>query len=585
MPGPAKSKSDQKEAYFNRDEVRTLLLKLEEATRPTPKGQPTLYIPPPGGEMAEANYHHFVFGQRGTGKSSLLRHLEAQLKEERRITIWTDAEIFSALDYPDVLVSAVLEVLKGIKAALVHRLPDGYAIDSGGIGRFMEKLRPGRQNEPLVETVRQVDGIISSLTTIKFAPKDRKIEWSQSRGSESRREAFGAVRLTPVDARAGGAGSERTEISTKEIVESSKAEYLERLLVDLRELLAEASEHCSGGFVFMDDFYHMRKSDQPLVLGYMHRLVKDTGLWLKIGSIRYSTVPYRFTDRPIGMQPKNDAQVIALDGGIRLFDTTKRFLETILMQLAEAVEVDMHLLITPDARKRLMLASGGVARDYLRLTSGAIDQARNRGPSRKTGTNRIIVEDINAAAGTIASSKLDDLKEDAPEEVASLQSLVVDLTEFCRRSKRAYFLVDSADSELSRAMEALQHHRYAYLLAQSETIPDAESQRFNVWLLDIAQLSAQRATQGMDFDKWRSREERRNRNLVYRRGWRQTTKKQATPRKQAKGKARQTEPRNVGSANTQRTVVPPSGRDGTPTLFDVSSALDPVADRRKGQAE
>lgn len=279
-------------------------------------------------------------------------------------------------------------------------------------------------------------------------------------------------------------------------------------------MLVEASEYCNGGFVFLDDFYHLRKLDQPLVLGYIHRLIKDTGLWLKIGSIRYSTVPFRQTDRPIGIQPNHDAQVIALDGGIRLFDTSKRFLETILMQLAQGVGVEMQLLITPDARKRLMLASGGVARDYLRLTAGAIGQARERGPSPKSGTNRIIVEDINKAAGTIAPSKLDDLKEDAPEEVASLQALVLDLTEFCRRSKRAYFLVDSGDAELSRAMDALQHHRYAYLLAQSETIPDAESQRFNVWLLDIAQLSAQRATQGMDFDKWSRREERRSRNLV-----------------------------------------------------------------------
>ena len=567
MPGPGKPNSRQQEAYFYRDEVRALLLKLQEATRATPKGEPSLYIPPPGGEMAEADYHHFVFGQRGSGKSSLLRHLEARLKDEGRITVWTDAEIFSALDYPDVLVSAVLEVLKGIKVALVLRVSDPSQVGTGRIGKFLEKLGYGsREHEPLVEIIARIDRIIASLEAIKFAPKDRKIEWSQSRGSESRREAYGSVRLTPVEVKAGATADERSEIGIKEIVESSKAEYLERLLVDLRQLLAEASEYCKGGFVFLDDFYHLRKLDQPLVLGYMHRLIKDTGLWLKIGSIRYSTVPFRQTDRPIGMQPNQDAQVIALDGGIRLFDTTKRFLETILMQLAQGVGVEMQLLITPDARKRLMLASGGVARDYLRLTAGAIGQARDRGPSPKSGTNRIIVEDINKAAGTIAPSKLDDLKEDAPEEVASLQSLVVDLTEFCRRSKRAYFLVDSGDAELSRAMDALQHHRYAYLLAQSETIPDAESQRFNVWLLDIAQLSAQRATQGMDFDKWSRREERRSRNLVYQRNWRETIKKPPTPRRSVRPEPKKVEPKKAVATTIE---------DDAPTLFDAQNAPEP----------
>ena len=55
MPGSTKPNSS-KEAYFYREEVRSLLLKLQEATRATPKGEPSLYIPPPGGEMAEANW-------------------------------------------------------------------------------------------------------------------------------------------------------------------------------------------------------------------------------------------------------------------------------------------------------------------------------------------------------------------------------------------------------------------------------------------------------------------------------------------------------------------------------------------------
>ena len=49
-----------------------------------------------------------------------------------------------------------------------------------------------------------------------------------------------------------------------------------------------------------------------------------------------------------------------------------------------------------------MLASGGVVRDYLRLARSSIEQARNRGPSPKTGFNRVHVEDVNAAAGQIA---------------------------------------------------------------------------------------------------------------------------------------------------------------------------------------
>jgi energy-coupling factor transporter ATP-binding protein EcfA2 len=499
--------------YYNSDEVRGLLRTLQEATRATPKGGPNVYIPPAGGDAAEANYNHFVFGQRGSGKSSLLRHLQRRIEEDGRIAVWTDQEIFSALAYPDVLVSAVLEVMEGAQRTLKNRfrLPLWR--------RLLVKL--GLSNRGEVGDLLDLLGLVTeNLRTLKFAPLDRKIEWIHSRGIETKREALGSIRVSRVEVRGSGNRAEKADVSTKEVVESTKEEYLERSLVDFRRLLIEASEYCGGGFVFLDDLYLLAKHDQPLVLGYMHRLLKDTGLWLKVGSIRYSTVTYRAGDPPIGMQLAHDAHEIALDRGIRLFQLTQEFLETILTHLAEIAGVDLERLLTDGARKRLMLASGGVVRDYLRLTAGAIEQARNRVPTTKTGTDKVTVEDVNKAAGSIAPSKLDDLKQDAPEEAAALQAVVVELTEFCRQSRRAYFLVDSSDRELSNIMDALHHHRYAHLLEESETVPDKGSQRFNVWLLDVAELNAQRATQQMDFDGWQDREKRRNRRLIFQRGWR-----------------------------------------------------------------
>jgi hypothetical protein len=305
-------------------------------------------------------------------------------------------------------------------------------------------------------------------------------------------------------------------------VESTKEEYLERALVDFRRLLSQAAELCQGGFVFVDDLYLIKRDDQPLVLGYLHRLLKDTGFWLKIGSIRYLTITYRAGDRPVGMQVAHDAHEVALDQGVRLLGRTQGFLEKILNNLARNASVDLERLLSEGSRERLVLASGGVARDYLRLTAGAIEQAQNRGVTPKSGTNRVIVEDVNEAAGTIAPSKFDDLKRDAPELAAELRALVVDLTGFCRQTQCAYFLVDAQDRELSDSMDALQHLRFAYLLDESETVPDRASQRFNVWLLDIAELSAQRATQQMDFDGWQKREKRRNRRLIFQRGWKES---------------------------------------------------------------
>lgn len=236
---------------------------------------------------------------------------------------------------------------------------------------------------------------------------------------------------------------------------------------------------------------------------------------MKVGSIRYSTVTYKPGDPPRGMQVGHDAHEVPLDRGLRHFQSTQEFLEKILAGIAGRESVDIYLLLTPDARKRLVLAAGGVARDYLRLTSGAITEARNRGVTLQPGSHRITVEDVNKAAGLLSPSKFEDLRKDEPAEAASLEKLVRQLTEFSRATKSAYFLVSTDAIELSDQVNKLQHLRFTHLLVESETVPNEGSRRFNVWFLDVAELSAQRATQGMDFLGWESREKRRNRRLIF----------------------------------------------------------------------
>jgi energy-coupling factor transporter ATP-binding protein EcfA2 len=431
--------------YYYDESVAAFLRVLQEATRATPKEGPSVYVAPAGGDKAEADYNHFVFGQRGSGKSSLLRHLQRRLIREGRAAVWIDQEIFSNLAYPDVLVSAVLEVMESVQETLRAK-QKLLRTKTSWWAKILTKLRlrkPRGEARTIKETIDHLDQGARNLRTLKYAPLTSRVQWVHSRGSEKKMDVFGAIQIAPADVKGGAAVSETSGVTSTQTIESSKEEYLERALVDLRRLLIQAAQLCRGGFVFVDDLYLIRRDDQPLVLGYLHRLLKDSGFWLKIGSIRYLTTTYKAGDRPIGMQLAHDAHEVALDQGIRLLWSTQAFLETILKNLASSVGVDLDRLLTDGSRARLVLASGGVARDYLRLTAGSIEQAQNRGPTTKAGTNRVIVEDVNEAAGTIAPSKLDDLKKDAPDIAAALRALVVDLTEFCRQTQCAYFLVDA----------------------------------------------------------------------------------------------------------------------------------------------
>ena len=500
-------------AQFADPNALHLLRLLTEATRATPRGGPAVYIPPAGADDAGARYNHFVFGQRGSGKSSLLRKLEQEQRESARASVWIDQEVFTALLYPDVLVSCVLDIALGLRTSLER------------VGKLRERTWYRRLWRTLVGSGAvgtlelRLDRMIDNLRALKFAPVESEIEWVHKKTNSGQVDALGTISVGKSSVSGGGRRANGREVTSTQRVIADKEQYLERSLTDFRQLVADVSDEMDGGFIFVDDLYQISRENQPRVLGYLHRLLKDSGVWLKVGSIRYATTTYLPTDPPVGMQEGHDAHEVALDRQFNLYDTTKQFLETILRQIAQSANVDAGRLFTEGAMDRLMLASGGVARDYLRLARGSIEQARNRGPSTKSGTDRVTVEDVNAAAGQIAPSKFQDLEQDSPLEADALRARVIDLTEFCRDRRSAYFLVDSQDRVLDGELRALQHLRFAHLVAQSETIPDAKSQRFNVYLLDAAQLSAQRATQGVDFEGWKQREKRRNRKLVYSGTW------------------------------------------------------------------
>lgn len=510
---------DSIEAKFDLQEVTKLLKDLQEATRANPNRDPDDYVPVSGSEIADTNYHHFVFGQRGAGKSSLLRHLEAEVEKAGRISAWLDQEVFSNLSYPDVLVSAVEQIFRSALRSVQNSQSQTGQEPIGfwqALWNRFKKPRPRTETEKLLDDLTYA---LLELTKLKFAPIDRKVEWTihNENNSEKKISASATADIPHLKVQSGAdaVNSAKNATTSKEISEGTKDQFLERSLTIYRDILSRASSELNGGFIFVDDLYQIRRSDQALVLGYLHRLVKDTGLWLKIGSIRYSTVPFVDGDPPRGMQIGHDAHEIALDRGMRHFASTQQFLERIMSGICVRAGVTFNDLFTTESRKRLVLAAGGVARDYLRIASAAILTARNRGVTTKTGSHRVIVEDVNKGAGSLASSKFADLRKDEPGESNSLASLVQDLTEFCRQTKCAYFLIAAEEVDLTSQVNKLQHLRFTHLVEESETIRDRGSQRFNVWLLDVAELSAQRATVGMDFLGWEDRSKRRNRKLVY----------------------------------------------------------------------
>ena len=78
--------------------------------------------------------------------------------------------------------------------------------------------------------------------------------------------------------------------------------------------------------------------------------------------------------------------------------------------VAAPASVKVEDLATDTARERLVLGSGGVARDYLDLVSKALRKSNERTARPDRPHNRITAEDVNEAAADLSGRKQDDLK-------------------------------------------------------------------------------------------------------------------------------------------------------------------------------
>jgi hypothetical protein len=503
-------------AYFDTPDVARLQVLLDEVTRAKPGAPETRFVQPEGGLMdrLESRFHHVLYGRRGTGKSSLLRKTEAALRDRGNLVSWADQETYVGLSYPDVLVSTLADTFAQFASQLRAVAPPTPA------RRFWHRREAAPSEHERLASSLEV--LVAQLLELKRQPSESQIEWTASSSAELAATLTGDGSLELQIGRARGKigrtrSSTESNASTTGITQkftASKAEHLEKALTTYRAAIQAVTKTAPDAFIMLDDFYRLHPDDQPRIAGYFHRAVKDTGVWLKIGTIRYWTRLYSGGAHPTGLQVPHDIKELSLDRGLLDFKKSKKFLEEILEALASEGQVVVDNLCTAGALDRLVLAAGGVPRDYISLVSESIAVAKGRGVSAKSGTERVIAEDVNEAAGRTVETKFNDLAEDAGAEASELRELVVALTNHCRQTRSACFLVDFRESDLVARLNRLQTMRFVHAIDDNETLPDPRSSRYNVYVLDVSQLAAQRAWQ-VDFTGWIKRERRRARKLVF----------------------------------------------------------------------
>lgn len=511
---------------LNSQSVNDLEVSIEEATRSTEEGVKR-FIEPARGTLSRAlaKRPHIVFGRRGSGKSSLLRKAVSDLTVDRRPIAFVDLESFKGHSYPDVLISILIQTLERFSQWL-----NTAAINPANKVSFWQKIfgsapkRPPFDKARSKELSQRLESEIADLRRV-LLEEDTIVTDTRNLVSKSTDESTAtSVKISVGKAEVGGSGSDSTKKSTEaEISEHftrGKLDLLHRRIIEYQKIFRDLAL-LSGGdsYLALDDLYHIRKSDQPRVIDYFHRLGKSAGLWIKIGTIRHRSSWYVNGDPPLGMKIGDDGDEIDLDLTLEKYQQAKDFLTRILKGFFDAAKLKIDDILTDGALDRLVLASGGVARDFLGIFRRSIGIARNRAVGARGP--KIGVEDVNAAAGEYDQYKREELSRDTfKEDEQPIEAEFAKIREFCLDSANANcFLIDKdAEQELSNRIEELTDLRLVHKVRSRVTISSRPGKLFEAFMLDVSQYTASRKKRELEIiEFWRadSTERLRRVSLIY----------------------------------------------------------------------
>jgi len=371
---------------------------------------------------ASARQNHTIFARRGCGKTLLLHHSTRTLDPSIK-SVYLNCEDFKRHSFPNVLI----EILDALFGELERHL-------SGWFGRK-------KRSRQLIQGIRQE-------LAQKRAAADEHEEAVRTLAASEQTQSLNAstgVKSSGLDSQITAALGEKTKAETEKTfkVQSSKLRDLDMWLPKLKDQVREffaVSANVKAVLLQIDDLYHLRRTDQPYVVDYIHRLCKDLPLYFKIATLRHASTLY--VDRegqPIGAQERHDYQPINIDYTFSDFRRTRDQNWQILQEfgrLAGLQSADVASLFKGEGFDRLVMAGGGVPRDTLSLFLEVLSTVQSQ------GGDRIGKDEVRILSRSNFERRIEELKQDSEggEQDTLMRGIYV-LREFCLEKKSNAFVI------------------------------------------------------------------------------------------------------------------------------------------------
>jgi hypothetical protein len=408
--------------------------------------------------------NHVIFGRRGCGKSLLLDKVRKGVKPDVR-AIYVNCEDYKHHTFPNVLI----EILDAIFSEIENHL--------GGWFGKKKKLR-----ELVLELRHQLEHLRKA--------QDERASKVVAR-AENETKASGSVGAASphVKAELGLSSLKKQSIEEEYQVFDDKIRDLNQMLPQLKRIIEQffvLSQKVKVIYIQLDDFYQLRRPIQPYVADYLHRLCKDVPLFFKIGTLRHASSLFADRDhQPIGAQERHDYQPINVDYTLADFKKTSSQLSKILGEYtskAGMTKTETEYLFKGEGFDRLVLASGGVPRDFLSLLLEAL-------AVKPVGDERIGKDDVRVLSLSTFQRRIEELKADSEEKDHDILIRgIYAIRKFCLDKQTNVFLVSDKTLQekgpIKDLLNRLIDYRIIHLVGTALT-HKSQSGTFTAYMIDI----------------------------------------------------------------------------------------------------
>lgn len=444
---------------LNSEKVNKLKNHVKDSFRVHPNHNPK-YIDVEGHlDRLSSKQHQIIYGRRGSGKSCLLVHYKNEIGNDKKIlSNYISIDEIKRLGYPDVLIRLLLKIMESMPRS--KQKWRKYLFRETEVQKHIKELRK-LLNQAEVRQVKQ---------------------------EEKRQSNYGAKgEYSGVGANAGMTNS----FGTLSEFEEKKLDSLERFLPDYKSALEKeiTKTKYKACFLLLDDFYLIKRDRQPDVLDYIHRLVRGTEYYIKVATIRHRTDIIRHEGQTIGVQLDQDIEQINLDRTLEDLNSPSDYLSRILNSMGKEVDLEdaSEVLFNQHAFEKLVIASGGVPRDFLTIFVNAIDNAISSG-----NINHLTPTNIWKSASSFSyRSKLKALRDDVNTEAVHLERLFRDLIRFCiQDKKRTCFLISQEEAQAHPRVHdmilQLMDFKLIHVIEPDTSAASGRKGRFEAYTLDFS---------------------------------------------------------------------------------------------------